>query len=156
MTIFPFLIQISNEKMPNFWFEKCIFEQKIVKFCQKLFSKNLENLQNKPLPGAASLTLRGPGKGACRSRRCIVQRRQARWLRKGNEKRCVEEKKGEVCVESNISWTLFNCSRIDLVKWNWTMADLSEFSLRSLPRRSAMVVIACSHAFMVHSVLYVS
>ena len=67
-------------------------------FCKKL----AKFWQNKPLPGAASLTLRGPVRGACRSRRCVVQRWQARWLRKWNEKRYVEEKKRRLVSNQTI------------------------------------------------------
>ena len=35
-----------NEKMLNFSIEKCIFEQKIFKICQKIGKQIFENLQN--------------------------------------------------------------------------------------------------------------
>ena len=59
----------------------------------KFWKINCRKFAKQAPPGAASLTLRGPGRGACRGRRCVVQRWQARWLRKWNEKRYVEQKK---------------------------------------------------------------
>jgi|OM-RGC.v1.039391217 hypothetical protein len=39
MTFLSIFNSILNEKMLNLCFEKCIFEQKIAKFCQIVFEK---------------------------------------------------------------------------------------------------------------------
>jgi hypothetical protein len=46
MTFLSILNSILNEKMLNFCIEKCIFEKKIVNFCQNFGKQIVENLQN--------------------------------------------------------------------------------------------------------------